>query len=73
MAALETVADVTTIRPTISEAVWELYRRLIQRTGELPTLLEWDTDLPDWQALKNEAEKADAVMRQVQRAMRKAS
>ena len=28
------------------EAVWDLYRAALRRFGELPTLIEWDTDIP---------------------------
>lgn len=42
--------------------VWALYRRAIQRTGPVPTLIEWDNDIPEWPVLFAEAERADAVL-----------
>ena len=30
----------------VCEAVWELYRAALRRFGEVPTLIEWDTDIP---------------------------
>ena len=42
--------------------VWDLYARAIDRLGRVPTLIEWDTDLPDFEVLLAEARKADAVM-----------
>ncbi|WP_062268399.1 DUF692 domain-containing protein [Endozoicomonas arenosclerae] len=48
----------------ISEPVWALYEHCLQLTGAVPTLVEWDTDIPSWQVLENEAEKATALMTQ---------
>ena len=28
--------------------VWALYQRVMAKTGPLPTLIEWDTDVPEW-------------------------
>lgn len=42
----------------VADAVWSLYRHAIQRLGHLPTLIEWDTDLPDLSVLLDEAERA---------------
>jgi uncharacterized protein len=46
----------------VADPVWLLYRRLIQRTGPVPTLIEWDNDVPAWPELMAEAERADAIM-----------
>jgi uncharacterized protein (UPF0276 family) len=42
--------------------VWALYRTAIRRGGPKPTLIEWDSAIPDWITLEAEAAKADAVM-----------
>lgn len=42
----------------VHEAVWTLYSHAIQRLGAVPTLIEWDTDLPDFQVLLDEAARA---------------
>ena len=42
--------------------VWVLYQRAIERLGPLPTLIEWDTDVPPLELLEAEAAKADAVI-----------
>lgn len=42
--------------------VWALYDRLIARIGPRPTLIEWDTNLPDLGVLLDEAARADAVL-----------
>lgn len=39
-------------------AVWSLYRHALERFGAVPTLIEWDTDVPDLQVLLDEAAKA---------------
>ncbi len=43
----------------VAQAVWALYARLIARSGPRPTLIEWDTDIPNWRVLHAEARKAD--------------
>ena len=44
------------------DAVWLLYDHAVQRFGAVPTLIEWDTDLPDLQVLLDEAARARAVV-----------
>ncbi len=46
----------------VSERVWQLYAHFIQRAGPKPTLIEWDTDVPDYATLMAEVAKADAVL-----------
>ncbi len=43
-------------------AVWALYRQTVQRFGPIPTLIEWDTDLPELAVLVDEARRADAIL-----------
>lgn len=43
-------------------AVWALYRQAVQRFGQIPTLIEWDTDLPELAVLVDEARRADAIL-----------
>jgi len=42
----------------VRDPVWQLYRTAIRRFGRLPTLVEWDTDLPELEVLLAEAAKA---------------
>lgn len=42
--------------------VWNLYRQTIQHFGRVPTLIEWDTDIPALSILLEEAHKADAIL-----------
>ena len=46
----------------IIDATWSLYRRFIDRAGAKPTLIEWDTDIPDYAVLMAEADKAQMVI-----------
>ncbi|MEM8878347.1 MAG: DUF692 domain-containing protein [Pseudomonadota bacterium] len=50
-------------RPVI-DPVWALYDRLIGRTGPLPTLIEWDDDVPAWPELADEVRRASHAMSQ---------
>jgi uncharacterized protein (UPF0276 family) len=45
----------------VCDAVWDLYRFALERFGALPTLIEWDTDIPALDVLLAEAAKADAL------------
>lgn len=44
--------------------VWELYGFAIERFGSIPTLIEWDQDLPPLQTLVAEANRAAAIIRE---------
>lgn len=48
----------------VDHAVWQLYERAIRRAGPLPTLLEWDNDVPDWATLFAEAQRAEDILDQ---------
>ncbi|MDA7746467.1 DUF692 domain-containing protein [Psychromonas sp.] len=45
----------------VSDQVWQGYEQAIQRFGAVPTLIEWDNDLPTWSILIAEADKARAL------------
>lgn len=49
----------------VSSSCWELYGYALDRFGAVTTLVEWDNDLPEWQTLLAEAEKARAMMGQI--------
>lgn len=51
-------------RPVPRE-VWDLYHRLITRLGPLPTLIEWDSDVPAWSILEAEVACAESMLRAV--------
>jgi uncharacterized protein (UPF0276 family) len=41
--------------------VWQVYRHAVARLGRVPTLIEWDTDVPPLEVLLDEAARAEAV------------
>ena len=45
----------------VRPAVWAVYEHALRRFGVLPTLVEWDTDLPPLDVLLGEADHAAAV------------
>jgi uncharacterized protein (UPF0276 family) len=47
---------------SVADDVWALFRRFIQRSGPVPTLIEWDNDIPSWPRLHEEARLADAII-----------
>ncbi len=51
----------------VADPVWALYESVIARTGPLPTLIEWDNDVPDWPVLASEASAAAAILRRAAR------
>jgi hypothetical protein len=46
----------------VDEAVWSLYRSVLARVGPVPTLIEWDDDLPPLDVLVAEAAKAQQIL-----------
>jgi uncharacterized protein (UPF0276 family) len=46
----------------VRDRVWDLYRYVIARRGAVPTLVEWDNDVPAWPVLREEARRAEAAM-----------
>jgi len=46
----------------VCDAVWELYRRAIARFGPLPTLVEWDNNIPALDLLVAEARRAELIL-----------
>ena len=46
---------------TVHEDVWALYDHAMQRFGAVPTLVEWDTDIPALDLLLAQARRADGI------------
>jgi uncharacterized protein len=47
----------------VAAEVWGLYARAIERAGPMPTLIEWDNDVPDFATLRREAARAELHLR----------
>src|SRR5262249_24099331 len=46
----------------VCDEVWALYTVALERFGPVPTLIEWDTNIPALEVLAAEARKADRMM-----------
>jgi uncharacterized protein (UPF0276 family) len=46
----------------VANAVWKLYEIVVGRAGPVPTLIEWDSEIPDWPVLKAEAAAAQTIL-----------
>jgi uncharacterized protein (UPF0276 family) len=46
----------------VADPVWSLYRRTLARTGPVPTLIEWDNDVPDFASVVAEVSLARAAL-----------
>ena len=49
----------------VCEPVWALYRRAVARFGAVPTLIEWDNNIPALEVLVAEARRADSILGEV--------
>ncbi len=56
----------------VDDAVWALYKDVIGMHGALPTLIEWDNDVPAWPVLLREADAAQEILRRAEDADLKA-
>jgi hypothetical protein len=45
----------------VAEPVWELYAAALRRFGPVPTLIEWDANLPALEVLLDEAHHAEEL------------
>jgi hypothetical protein len=45
--------------------VWQLYQTALSYFGRVPTLIEWDSNIPPFEVLLNEANKADHYLEQI--------
>ena len=50
-------------RPVI-EPVWQLYREAVARFGEVPTIIEWDENIPEFSELLDQSATAARLMRE---------
>ena len=49
----------------VVDPVWALLDYVLERTGPKPVLIEWDTDVPDWSILREEAVRAQSALEQI--------
>lgn len=55
----------------VTSPVWDLYESYIQDHPEVPTLIEWDKDIPAFEVLQEEADKAERMLNHYQTHKRK--
>lgn len=70
--SIRTFGDGSTLRiddhgSRVSDEVWALYCQAIERFGPVPTLIEWDNDIPPLDTLLGEAERAAMFISRVER------
>ena len=46
----------------VADAVWKLFEVVLGRSGPIPTLVEWDSNIPDWPVLRSEAAAAQVIL-----------
>ncbi|WMT72151.1 DUF692 domain-containing protein [Bradyrhizobium sp. Ash2021] len=46
----------------VADAVWKLFEIVIRKCGPVPTLIEWDSNIPDWPVLKAESTTAQSIL-----------
>lgn len=51
----------------VCDDVWSLYRYVLERTGPVSTLIEWDQAIPSLEAVLDEADLARAALKEVER------
>jgi len=55
----------------VCDDVWALYELTLSLTGPLPSLVEWDAQVPEWPTLAAEAARADEILGRNRRAAKK--
>lgn len=49
----------------VHDGVWDLYRQALQLIGPVPTLVEWDNNIPSFSRLQEEGSKARSIMEEL--------
>jgi len=48
----------------VADPVWRLYENILRRTGPKASLIEWDTNVPEWSVLNSEVMQAACLLEQ---------
>ncbi len=46
----------------VANPVWALFERVVAQAGPIPTLIEWDSEIPEWPRLTAEAAAAQEIL-----------
>ena len=57
----------------VADLVWALFEGVIARCGPTPTLIEWDSNVPEWPVLRAEAEAAQTILDRHARVLRRSA
>ncbi len=49
----------------VRDEVWQLYEWTLRQTGPVSTLIEWDDDIPSYETLVQEADRARSILERV--------
>jgi uncharacterized protein (UPF0276 family) len=49
----------------VSKEVWQLYEKAVRKWGAVPTMVEWDSNIPEYEVLEAESLKALEIQKQV--------
>ncbi len=49
----------------VSDPVWKLYEKAVERFGRVPTMIEWDDKIPTFQRLWKEAKHAEQIQEKI--------
>jgi hypothetical protein len=49
----------------VTDPVWSLYRDAVRIFGAVPTLIEWDAEIPEFEVLANEMRKAQGIQDEI--------
>jgi uncharacterized protein (UPF0276 family) len=49
----------------VSDPVWKLYETAVARFGAVPTLIEWDDNIPAFPRLWQEAKHAERIQKKI--------
>lgn len=48
----------------VCDAVWELFTHTVSLTGAVPSLIEWDAEVPEWTVFAAEVDRADKLLQE---------
>lgn len=57
----------------VTEPVWQLYSEFMQENNHIPTLIEWDNELPDFKVLMQQAGQADRAAQNIKATLKEAA
>jgi uncharacterized protein (UPF0276 family) len=57
----------------VADQVWTLFESVVERSRPVPTLVEWDSNIPDWPVLRAEAMAAQAILERYAPAIRRSA